>query len=409
MKHIIAIYSFTFINKTSNEILLFNVIDKAILTTRSKTIYTIFNSQVRQETSKYYFEFDNKLLDNNEFISFIKELNNKNMGEVIIKKSEEYPILFSPILNIGKHDYLTYLELLNHDTKDTNFNKEKRNVLGNKILNNIKEITIHINSLSNNYIFYNNANKQHSFPLVNAQEEINLSLLFKFINFNFPYKPRLNLIIAKISAPIIKEINHFIDKLNNRFNIYMFTISENKHLIKQININYKNIFIWVLPFTEYDKINDYNQIGIFSNTEEFNYYDDNYNNFLYCYPYYTEKNKDFCINNLKFNLSDIIEEEINETILFSHKILNNNLFGRLTISPSGEIYSCINKPSLGNICNDSIKKIILKELTISKNWFQTRMSITPCSDCKYNILCPSITDFEIFMNCFNICDPLDKS
>ncbi|SEG28891.1 pseudo-rSAM protein, GG-Bacteroidales system [Parabacteroides chinchillae] len=139
-------------------------------------------------------------------------------------------------------------------------------------------------------------------------------------------------------------------------------------------------------------------------TKQLEYYTKNDYYFSYYYPYFTGYNKDFCINQLKFDLLDIFSQELDENSIFSRQLINSNFYGRLSIFPNGEIFSCINKVTLGNISSNSIKNIILEEMTENRNWFLTRKSVSPCSSCKYNILCPSISDFEIFMNYFSFCN-----
>lgn len=91
-------------------------------------------------------------------------------------------------------------------------------------------------------------------------------------------------------------------------------------------------------------------------------------------------------------------------MFFSHKLINSNFFGRISILPNGELFTCKNKNSLGNINSDNLKDLLLKEMTEAQNWFLTRSKISPCINCKYNILCPPIGDFELYMNQFNFCD-----
>lgn len=404
MKRFVAFNSFVFINVVSDEILMYNTIDKSMLIIDSKIVYNLFLSLNKEDTSKYYIEFDESLLDNCDFKLFLKELELKNMGELLSLDINNVPVFFSPMLSIGKHNHIIYSELMNSDIVDDKFDLERKNVLGNKILNNLKEITVYVNSLPNEYNLYKNSSRFYLFPVLDYKETINFSRLLEFVDYSYLHKIRLNLVIGHFSEYIIKEINDFILFVDDQFEIFIYTLYQNDSSVEKLNISSDRILLWVLPFSVLFVNSNYKYIGLFSNEIELDYYIKNDSNFLYYYPYFTGCNKEFCVDQLKFNLDDLLAQELDEVSVFSRKLINSNFYGRLSILPNGEIFSCFNRNLLGNILIDMMKNIVLKEMMDNRNWFFTRKHVDSCSNCKYNILCPPISDFEIFMNFFAFCE-----
>jgi len=88
--------------------------------------------------------------------------------------------------------------------------------------------------------------------------------------------------------------------------------------------------------------------------------------------------------------------------IFAHQKLNTNFFGSLTIISSGDVYANINRPALGNIVNNSILELIKSELIINTAWRKIR-DVEPCSNCIYQYLCPSPSNYEIILDKSNLC------
>ena len=72
--------------------------------------------------------------------------------------------------------------------------------------------------------------------------------------------------------------------------------------------------------------------------------------------------------------------------------------------PNKKIYSDINQPELGSIC-DSIYDLIIKELSCNYSWRWIRNNDS-CQKCLYRYLCPSPTSYESVMNIKCICTNL---
>jgi len=99
------------------------------------------------------------------------------------------------------------------------------------------------------------------------------------------------------------------------------------------------------------------------------------------------------LNSLKLSEKDIIK----------NSSINRNDFGKLFILPDGKIYSNLNSESIGNIKTDLFQEAIYKELKYTKNWLKTRGDVIPCKNCIYKAICPPISNYERYLNKFNLC------
>lgn len=120
-------------------------------------------------------------------------------------------------------------------------------------------------------------------------------------------------------------------------------------------------------------------------------------------PYYNGKNLDFFREYIYPDLQDLIAEPVGRKAIFRHKVLNDNFFGKLTILPSGDVYSNVNCAPVGNIKSSSLKELVFKELTDSKAWLKVRNQETPCSGCLNRDLCPPLSNYEWVIGKPNLC------
>jgi len=101
------------------------------------------------------------------------------------------------------------------------------------------------------------------------------------------------------------------------------------------------------------------------------------------------------------NNNDIFQIAANETI-------NKQLFGNVYITESGNIKLSNNASPIGNIKNNSIYKAVYDAFAEKQHhpWFLTREQVEPCKNCVFSKLCPSISNYELFLNKFNFCNIL---
>ena len=120
-------------------------------------------------------------------------------------------------------------------------------------------------------------------------------------------------------------------------------------------------------------------------------------------PFYNGENLDFFAENVFMELDDIIEKPIDRKNIFRHQTLNDNFFGKLFIMPSGDVYSNLLMPPIGNLSTCTIKELVYKELDEGNVWLKTRNTVTPCKNCLNKDLCPSISNYEFVIGKYNLC------
>ena len=120
-------------------------------------------------------------------------------------------------------------------------------------------------------------------------------------------------------------------------------------------------------------------------------------------PFYNGENLDFFAENVFMELDDIIENPIDRKNIFRHQTLNDNFFGKLFIMPSGDVYSNLLMPPIGNLSTCTIKELVYKELDEGNVWLKTRNTVSPCKNCLNKDLCPSISNYEFVIGKYNLC------
>jgi len=83
--------------------------------------------------------------------------------------------------------------------------------------------------------------------------------------------------------------------------------------------------------------------------------------------------------------------------------LNSYNFGKVTVLNNGYVYSNLNSKPIGRLGVSSIGDFLLKEWKNRESWFLLRKSVLPCKNCIYNILCPPISNYEIYQKKYNLC------
>jgi pseudo-rSAM protein len=120
------------------------------------------------------------------------------------------------------------------------------------------------------------------------------------------------------------------------------------------------------------------------------------------HPVYTKNNHVFFEEFIYTNREDIFQTKLSFRQIFAHQKLNTHFFGSLTIMPNGEVHANVNSPVLGNISCDTLLDIVNKEMLMNTAWRKVR-DTAPCSDCLYQYLCPSPSQYELTIGKPNLC------
>lgn len=119
------------------------------------------------------------------------------------------------------------------------------------------------------------------------------------------------------------------------------------------------------------------------------------------FPFYNGYNKPFFESYVYIKEDDLTETDPSKRDIYKRQLINLNDMGKLIISSDGYYFSNMNYPALGKT-TEHITQIICKEWNEGKVWKRTRKE-TPCTECVYQYLCPSPSNYELVINKPNLC------
>lgn len=345
----------------------------------------------------YSVELLDSEINDADVIQWINSLESIEAGYLSLNiKFEKRPVSLMPILKI-QDDKMYYEE------------QQKLGFKG-KILQNLHEITFYING--NNQgddTFY----KQTIYP-IKGYDNLKYADILSFIknsrtlylsNINlvgeiFSYKD-FELLVKDISdfsiqVTIYFLVNDFIDNLQSirnikwpssvKFNI----IVNNKFDVYSLQENTFPCKYTFLIFSENDITQYTEDLKLIDNNQDVSFI-----------PLFNKTNISFFRKCVFLNKEDIENISLSKNEIFIHQKMNISDFGKLTILPNGNVYANVNDEPLGNI-GDSPYSIVYKEITKGKSWFRLRTD-EPCSECIYQWLCPTPSNYEIILNRPNLC------
>ncbi|MDD3040936.1 MAG: TIGR04150 pseudo-rSAM protein [Bacteroides sp.] len=119
-------------------------------------------------------------------------------------------------------------------------------------------------------------------------------------------------------------------------------------------------------------------------------------------PFYTGENIDFFEECIFIDQEELDNIELDKQGVFALQALNTNNFGKITILSDGNVYANVNEKPLGHI-QDPIKEMLCEELEKGTSWRRTRYDLEPCSQCRYKLICPSPSNYELAIGKNNLC------
>lgn len=121
-------------------------------------------------------------------------------------------------------------------------------------------------------------------------------------------------------------------------------------------------------------------------------------------PYYNGRNFAFFIDNVFMARKDILTTKRSMREILRNEVFNSYFWGKLIIDVDKNIYSSFNLRSHGKVLSNMLVSSTLLELVgESSAWKLVRKKEVPCSVCRYNFLCPPISDYELSINKRNLC------
>ena len=404
--HWFYLESYTFLFYSKNQYVIYNTLNSTYIdcSLYGKTINTVLS--ILHNTNKTYcvgiYEYQ---LRDSQFTEFIKKIRNTFSGDIIKNIRGIPPFISKPILRILHHPN-------NPKTKEYN-------LLGENALFHLHEVTFYLENQGFDLNpMYKDCYKQFLYPTYTEKQKLSHAKYLEIIEqLSICQIDKINIIPATIEK---KELFSYLLSLSRQYSIKTQIIlpykKYNKEDLKQLLINPQfSIMIMVHLPVDYEELNSYinlfNEYNITwsliaSNKNDVIFLSKNnlgkFTNVDYI-PWYTGDNMDFFKEYIYNDFKDIIEQKNTKQHIFRKQILNDNLFGKLTILPTGEVYSNVNFPTIGNIQDQKLSEIVYSEIeNYFKPWFFTRDYVS-CKNCVNKYLCPSISNYEIVANEYNMC------
>ena len=404
--HWFYLESYTFLFYSKNQYVIYNTLNSTYIdcSLYGKTINTVLS--ILHNTNKTYcvgiYEYQ---LRDSQFTEFIKKIRNTFSGDIIKNIRGIPPFISKPILRILHHPN-------NPKTKEYN-------LLGENALFHLHEVTFYLENQGFDLNpMYKDCYKQFLYPTYTEKQKLSHAKYLEIIEqLSICQIDKINIIPATIEK---KELFSYLLSLSRQYSIKTQIIlpykKYNKEDLKQLLINPQfSIMIMVHLPVDYEELNSYinlfNEYNITwsliaSNKNDVIFLSKNnlgkFTNVDYI-PWYTGDNMDFFKEYIYNDFKDIIEQKNTKQHIFRKQILNDNLFGKLTIFPTGEVYSNVNFPTIGNIQDQKLSEIVYSEIeNYFKPWFFTRGYVS-CKNCVNKYLCPSISNYEIVANEYNMC------
>ena len=404
--HWFYLESYTFLFYSKNQYVIYNTLNSTYIdcSLYGKTINTVLS--ILHNTNKTYcvgiYEYQ---LRDSQFTEFIKKIRNTFSGDIIKNIRGIPPFISKPILRILHHPN-------NPKTKEYN-------LLGENALFHLHEVTFYLENQGFDLNpMYKDCYKQFLYPTYTEKQKLSHAKYIEIIEqLSICQIDKINIIPATIEK---KELFSYLLSLSRQYSIKTQIIlpykKYNKEDLKQLLTNPQfSIMIMVHLPVDYEELNSYinlfNEYNITwsliaSNKNDVIFLSKNnlgkFTNVDYI-PWYTGDNMDFFKEYIYNDFKDIIEQKNTKQHIFRKQILNDNLFGKLTIFPTGEVYSNVNFPTIGNIQDQKLSEIVYSEIeNYFKPWFFTRDYVS-CKNCVNKYLCPSISNYEIVANEYNMC------
>jgi pseudo-rSAM protein len=383
----------------ADKLFLYNTKNGAVIENDSDEILSLVQSFYEKKNLGAVF-FDGKDLDNILYDNFIREFCEKSMGSLLdVRLVKKKPVQLMPVLN------------LQHDVEKNKFSA------GDNLLQYLSELNLYINqTCTNNCLFCNEYFYQNLCCTKNPQKENILSVqTIKSILNQIKYASvgRLNILGGNIlQYPNFNDLTDLLFDFQDH--IYLWIHYRNIVCDSGISPNFKYIVPVTFPIDEESfadcifilKGKPVSYHFFIADENEYNQSEQLITqNKIYDYkvfPFYTKNNRIFFEKFIYSNREDIFMDKISFKRIFSHQKLNTNFFGSLTILPNGDTYANLNKIALGNIKTDPLLHLIDKEMNINTAWRKIRNE-KPCTDCLYQYLCSSSSNYELAIGKSNLC------
>ena len=370
-----TIEPYVFVDIKNKHVLLYNTLDGVTIESTNEKIVELLQETLQEENCGVAL-LTHERYRQEEICCFVDELREKFMGDVInISLSDGKPVQILPFYNYSKEQELY---------KKNNFSSYKN------ILEKLFEISLYIDATTNItklIHFLITLPKNLTFNIVGNMEEVpNYSELFSYLDHCSSPK---NLLCSYKNIIALQPI--FAHNFSYQISV-SFPID-----VERWNHAIKVLLSQTLPVEFVFEVSSEEDVQLSEQLIE-QHQIDKYR----LKPNYTGNNIRFFENEVFLSKEDILSTPMTMKDFFARQAMNLYDFGKITILPNGDVYANLNHPSLGNIYVNNIHEILHKEVEEGKSWFRVR-NHPPCTDCVYQWICPSPSNYEIAIGRSNLC------
>lgn len=371
-----TIEPYVYVGLTDTCTLLYNTLDGVTIESDRMEVNELLKELLIPENFGVVLLTEKRYMQN-DVRSFIKELREKYMGDVIdVNLSQGKPVQLLPYFNYSSNNIEIY---------------KRHNSPPNKgALDNLSELSIHVDNstdLTKLLSFLQRTHSNISFNIIgNISEVKNYRKLLSFLDQLLSPK---SIICSYLHISSIRPLfeNNFSYRIKVDFPVDIKQWNNVQQLLRYREFPVDFIF-------NVSSEDDYSQTEQIVERFQIEEYHIN--------PIYTVDNIRFFEEHVFLTREDILSTSMSIKDFFSRQSMNLYDFGKINIMPNGDAYANVNHPVLGNIYTHNILEIVSNEMIKGQSWFRIRNQ-APCNNCIYQWLCPPPSNHEIVIGRPNLC------
>ena len=391
---------YTFIFTGKHGLVVYNSISGYYLNIEDKTSKQLLE-KIQKPENGYCIPITESEADNEMISALIREVRNSFSGDIIPFKGEDKnkkPFIVPPILRL-------------YNNVDT-IKKEGGQALGEVILRNINEVTFFLpGNCNKNCRNCHTYNKQFIHCSNFREQALNYDNYRRlFDNLDACGVNKVNFVINDFEDPIFKLIwsNRDINSFKKK---YMFNVLNLTEEVISLFSPDDELVIYIDNIFPIEELSTFQSQMLHLNVHWTHIVEDesdmeniDFTENTSVVPFYNGKNIPFFEDNIYLTMDDLLESPVEKQTIFRRQALNENFFGKISVLPSGEAFSNLNKEPLGNLKEVPLGQVVYNEFDESKAWLLTRDTAEEsCSECPNKYLCPSISNYELAIGKTDLC------
>lgn len=327
MRKYIIFYNYIYIKCCKSNVLLYNTLDDNYMMIDDPVIVRAVSKV--HANSYYGFEISKSFINDQSFVSFLENIRDQMFGEVVEKDKKFLPLVFQPVVDVKSYslDDDEICMKSNHIQRDIDY---FRNRMGSDIIDNLYEVTLHINSTPTIHK-YKFAYRQYFFPSCSTSKMIDLEWVKREFALSFPNLEVLNLIIGELNTTNFFELTDFILFLSKYYKLNIYLLARDfcewsTYFVKKRGIQY---VLWILREEEllYSYPDYVIKYILAENKKEYLHYtkiSKTISGGIFVFPYYNKLNKEFCSELLSYSIKDLKFLKLRHNKIVANSILNTN-------------------------------------------------------------------------------------